>query len=435
MILSTMVPRDPKWDEAASDSPYTSALPFAGRIGSLGTCPIPWGLGNIRVKPEISRDASAIEQNRLPLREVAPASALSQRLATAFVIAMIYAMVAAASFHGYYTKWRMSDLVSSQSLVNMLDGTAARPFVYRQLLPQAATIIEQALPQGARLAIEQRLNSAQGALRPPIGAEATKQGYAVRYRIVYYATFLSLFLALFALRSVCLTLGLSQPAATAAPAVFALTIPILQTRGGYFYDLPELLAFALAARLALGGHIVALLLLAVPATANKEAFFFYCLALPPLLMVRLSVRNAVAAALATAFVSGLTYLAIRLAYAENDGQNAILQLFDNVIFYANPLNLFLLDQTYGLPLFKGYGIVVFGWFAILMAYGWRVVPTSIHRHLQLAAIINVPLLLLFCAEGEVRNLSMLYVAIVALMAGALQRWLAATSTPAGPLAR
>lgn len=391
----------------------------------------PEGLGNIRVKPEIPRDAARIEQSGLPTSAPGAETALHQRLATAFVVTMIYLVVAAASFHGYYTKWRMSDLVPAQSLIAMLDGTAARPFVYRQLLPQTATLIERALPEGARTAIEHRLNTAEGGLRPPIGAEATKQGYATRYRIVYYATFLSLFLALFVLRSICLFVGVGQPAATAAPAIFALMIPILQTRGGYFYDLPELLAFALAARLALGGHIVPLLLVAVPATLNKEAFFFYCLALPPLLMARLSPRNAVVVTLAAAFVSGLTYLAIRYAYAGNDGQNAILQLLDNLLFYANPLNLFLVDQTYGLPLFKGYGIVAFGWFTVLMVYGWHTVPTYIHRHLMLAAVINVPLLLLFCAEGEVRNLSILFVAVVTLIAGALHRWLAVSANSSG----
>lgn len=411
----------------------SSALPFAERIASFGMCPIPRGPGDIRVKPETSRDAARIEQSGLPTSVPGSASALNQRLATAFVITMIYVVIAAASFHGYYTKWFMSDRVPAQSLVAMLDGTAARPFVYRQLLPQAATAIDRALPEGIRAYIEYRFNSAAGALRHPTGVDAAKDGYVIRYRIVYYATFLSLFLALFALRSVCLVIGVSQPAATAAPAIFALMIPILQARGGYFYDLPELLAFALAARLALGGHIVPLLLLAIPATANKEAFFFYCLALPPLLMVRLSLRNAVAVALAAAFVSGLTYLAIRFAYAENDGQNAILQLLNNLLFYANPLNLFLFDQTYGLPLFKGYGIAVFAWFAVLMAYGWHMVPTCIHRHLKLAAVINVPLLLFFCAEGEVRNLSMLYVAIVALIAGALHRWLVMGANSAGSL--
>lgn len=377
------------------------------------------------MKPEISRDATSIEQSGIAISVTGSASALKERLATAFVVVVFYLVVAAAAFHGYYTKWFMSDFAPPQSLVAMLDGTAARPFVYRQLLPQAATLIEQSLPESARVYIEHRFDNAKGALRPPTGTDATKDGYVIRYRIVYYATFLSLFLALFALRSVCLCIGANRGAATAAPAVFALMIPILQTRGGYFYDLPEILAFALAARLALGGYAAALLLLAVPAAANKESFLFYCLALVPLLTVRLSLRNAIATTLGAAFVSGLTYLAIRQIYAANEGQNAIFQLFDNLPFYANPLNLFLFDQTYGLPLFKGYGIVVLGWFAVLMIYGWRMVPEYVHHHLMLAAAINVPLLLLFGAEGEVRNLSMLYIAVVALIAGALHRWLEA----------
>jgi hypothetical protein len=384
------------------------------------------------VKPEISRDAARSKRSLIPASALRSSPALNQRLGATFIVAMIYALVAAAAFHGYYTKWRMSDLIPTQSLISMLDGTAARPYVFRQLLPQAATALERALPEGVRAPIEDRFSNAKGALTHPLGAEAAKEGYVIRYRIVYYATFFSLFLALFALRSVCLSIGVSHAAALAAPPIFALMIPILQTRGGYFYDLPELLAFALAARLALGGHIVPLLLLAVPATMNKETFFFYCLALPPLLMVRLSLRSTVAAALGATFISGLTYLSIRLTYAGNDGQNAIFQLVDNILFYGNPLNLFLFDQTYGLPLFKGYGIVVFGWFAVLMIYGWRMVPRYIHKHLMLAAIINVPLLLLFCAEGEMRNLSMLYVPIVALIAGALHRWLGTATAASGP---
>ena len=378
------------------------------------------------MKPDMPRDVAEAKRSPFSLSVFRPRPVLKERLVRGFVIALIYVLVAAGAFHGYYTKWQMSDFAPPQSLVSMLDGTAARPYVFRQLLPQTATAIEKALPGGVRIAIENRLNNAAGALRHPAGADATKQGYAVRYRIVYYLTFLSLLMALFALRSACLAVGMNKAAATAAPAVFALMFPVLQTRGGFFYDLPELLAFALAARFALGGYIVPLLLLAVPATANKESFFFYCLSLPPLLMVPFSPRKAVATAVAAAFVSGLTYLAIRLHYAGNDGQNIVFQLVDNVLFYVNPLNLFLLDQTYGLPLFKGYGIVVFSWFAVLMVYGWRQVPPSTREHLMLAAAINVPLFLLFCAEGEVRNLSMLYVPIVVLMAGALQRWLKST---------
>jgi hypothetical protein len=140
-------------------------------------------------------------------------------------------------------------------------------------------------------------------------------------------------------------------------------------------------------------------------------------------MRRLNMFRAIAVALAIMLVGGLTYLLISHVYAGNDGSHAIFQLWPAMAFYANPLNLLKLENTYGLPLFKGYGILILGWLTLMMAYGWKEVPLRFRRHLILAAIINLPLFLLFCAEGEIRNLSMTFVGLVILIAGALQRWM------------
>lgn len=347
----------------------------------------------------------------------------SQTFAFYFVLTVIYVAVSGAAFIGYYEKWTMSDGIPSQSLVSLLDGNADRPYVYRQLLPAIANVIEDSLQESVRIKLTTRLANAQGALTPPSGVDANKAGYVLRYRIVYYLTFLSLFLAMFVLRSVCRAIGVGEAAAAAAPAIFVLIMPILQTRGGYFYDYSELLAFSLAVRVALAGRIWALLLLAVPATLNKESYFFFVLTLLPLLLNKLTFQKAIIGQAGSAIVSGATYVVIHELYAHNAGSTAIFQLFQHLVFYANPLNLFLVDRTYGVPLFKGYSIIVFAWFGILAAYGWSRVPTCISRHLQIAAAINVPLFLLFCAEGEMRNLSMLFVGIVAVMAAAIQRWL------------
>lgn len=369
------------------------------------------------MKTSESRAAPGFAGSLLPLLK-----RLSPRAGSLFVLTVIYALVSAAAFHGYYTKWKMSDDVIPQSLVSTLDGTADRPYVYRQLLPQIANTIESLIPEGSRQAIETRLQEAGLGLRSPIGTDARREGYVFRYRIVYYATFLCLFLSLFVLRSICLSAGLDRVSSTAAPALFALLVPVLQNRGGYFYDLPEILAFALAARFALSGRVWALLLLAAPAAANKESFFFYAVSLLPLLRQRLSLRDSLLATAGAVLISGVCYLLIKSAYAGNPGSDTIFQLGKNLLFYLNPLNLLRVDQTYGLPLFSGYGLVVLSWFGIMMAYGWKAVPDYIHRHLALAATVNVPLFLLFCAEGEMRNLSMLYVGTVVLIAGALQRW-------------
>lgn len=51
--------------------------------------------------------------------------------------------------------------------------------------------------------------------------------------------------------------------------------------------------------------------------------------------------------------------------------------------------------------------------------GWRQLPAAIQRHGQVAAAINIPLYLLFCTPGELRDLSMLYVVLMLVLAANL----------------
>ncbi|WP_409560549.1 hypothetical protein [Hyphomicrobium sp. MC8b] len=378
------------------------------------------------MEPRLSSNGSGMTTQidvGVPVFQRIRASITSRTVAFNFVLIVLYAVTAAATFQGYYSKWTMSDETPSQSLISMLDGIADRPYVYRQLLPATANLIEKALPERLRSAISTRLENANGALKAPTGIDANKTGYVLRYRIVYYLTFLSLFAALFVLKSIGECIGAGRPAATVAPIVFAIMIPVIQTRGGYFYDYPELLAFALAARLALAGQVGLLLLLAVPATLNKESYAFFTLSLWPLLLYRVSGRKALIGTVGSLVISLAAYAVVHQIYSGNPGSTAIFQFFRHLSFYANPLNLFGFDQTYGLPLFKGYSLIMFAWIAVFAYYGWPNTPHYIKAHIAIAAIVNIPLFFLFCAEGEMRNLSMLYVGFFVLMAMAMQKWL------------
>ena len=55
---------------------------------------------------------------------------------------------------------------------------------------------------------------------------------------------------------------------------------------------------------------------------------------------------------------------------------------------------------------------------VLDALEWRLMQ----RHAQIAAAINLPLYVLFCAPGELRNLSMLYVVLLVVLATNLEEW-------------
>ena len=65
---------------------------------------------------------------------------------------VFYFVVAAASFNGYYHKWHFAELDAPGDDLRyhfemMMDGTAYRPYVQRQLLPAAANWIDSAVPR------------------------------------------------------------------------------------------------------------------------------------------------------------------------------------------------------------------------------------------------------------------------------------------------
>jgi hypothetical protein len=59
--------------------------------------------------------------------------------------------------------------------------------------------------------------------------------------------------------------------------------------------------------------------------------------------------------------------------------------------------------------------------------GWRYLPATVQRHALVAAVINIPLYLLFCWPGEIRNLSLLYIVFLLLLAVNLNHWIASSA--------
>ncbi|WP_447920796.1 hypothetical protein [Achromobacter aegrifaciens] len=353
-------------------------------------------------------------------------------------------MVAAASFNGFYTKWRLNDGHPSLGLSYMVEGTAARPYVYRQLLPAIANQVQALLPAAtverisSSLSDPRKVNSRSSlAMRYP-ASEALQPAVALRYYIVYYLTFFALVASLYVMRGLCLRAGATGPAAIAAPAIMALLLPFLLTEGGYFYDFTEVLFIMSAVTLSLGmatlcsWRAALLLMLAGLATWNKEAFFWFTPALYPLLRGHLDRIRAAGLVAALMFVGGCVYLAMRLRYAGNPGSTVDFQLWTNLLFYIDPGNWFRTENTYGVLLPRGFSIVFVLVFAGLGVKAWRSLPAALRTHGAVAAAINLPLFFLFCSPGEMRNLSMLYPTLTVLIACALSTWLSLAARPGGP---
>ncbi|CAG9272223.1 hypothetical protein [Paraburkholderia unamae] len=340
---------------------------------------------------------------------------LGAHITRSVMLLCTYLLVAAAAVCGNYAKHSFGDGNTGTSLTEIMDGTAERPYVYRQLLPTIANTAERLLPQPLKTRFLEHL--AQDApAHNPLRATFTRAkstddpAYALRYYVVYGLSFCSLLVAMLMLRQVCLDLAGDEVAATLAPLVLAIVMPAT-----YFYDFPELMFMATAVWLACRAKIAWLVALTLVATFNKESFPVFAVTLYPFLRLRASRRAAVACIGVCIAAGALVNALVKYRYAGNAGDPALFNLWLNLRFYANPRNYFLTEWTYGIPLPRPTNIVILGLLALLVSTGWSALPKCARRHALLAAACNVPLFLALGYVDEVRALSMLDVSAALLL--------------------
>ena len=219
---------------------------------------------------------------------------------------------------------------------------------------------------------------------------------------------------MFLWRKIFIELTKNKMAGTFAVCCFVLLIPIFETVGGFFYDFGELLFFTLAVFFALRGNWLALIIISPFAEYNKESFLFFVMTLFPLLAVKLGNKKAAVTIIFSAFISGCVYLYVSNFYAGNAGGSTEIHLMDHIKDLTGGWTE--LEVTYGV--FIGQGmflphVLLVSW---IFKNSWNALPKEWKNHIKLAAAINIPLYLLFCATGELRNLSMLYMGFMAMLA-------------------
>jgi hypothetical protein len=145
------------------------------------------------------------------------------------------------------------------------------------------------------------------------------------------------------------------------------------------------------------------------------------LTLYPLIRLR---RSRVAALVAIAVLCGVclaVYLPMPMRFAQNPGGTVELQWMDQLRFLAHPQSfLFATEETYGVRMLRIYTVLPMALLVWTVWRGWKHLPIAIRSHGQIAAAINIPLYLLFCYPGELRNLSMLYVVLLLCIAANLE---------------
>ena len=375
-------------------------------------------------------------------------TAIINRLLLIFVMFTL----TAAAFEGFFVKWGLHD----EYFDSILAGTLYRPWAYRRLMPDAANAFRSSL------SIEQQTELSTYLERDNFLSDKFRQTdiqsrYIIEYYFMYVVSFVSFLLSAFVMRRLCTEVTEDPIAGTLGAMLFILLFPLISTVGGYFYDFTELLFFMTAALMAWRGNWIGILLLTPFAEFNKESFFFLLFTLFPLLRRHLPLKKTLAVLGASIMIAGLIYLKLQQLYADNPGSDTIFFLPTNIEVFSpliavpiaymisrrinnRPIKNIIVGGTviavtaalfhFDLPIVERYFIVehtysvlsgeqlfiphllMIGW---LIKCTWARLPIEWKNHAKAASAINVPLWLLFCYPGELRNLSMLYPTLVLML--------------------
>jgi hypothetical protein len=341
---------------------------------------------------------------------------------------MLFFVAASASFNGFYDKWYFRETGVNQGanparpefnlgLAEMLDGTAARPYVYRQLIPASANWLDVVVPERFKSACRGSLDSWM--LGSPL---AHNPAYSFRYFVVFVVTFLFAWLSVLAMYLVCVVLDVPPVGRVFAPVLMVLVLPYFLTIGGYYYDYPELAFLALAVWMGLKFDWWWMLPLVALGTWNKESFLLITLTLYPILRTRHSTIGALLGTGLLALTCAAVYFSIRSHYVHNPGGTVLAQWNAQLNFLMDPRNLIRRERTYGVTAFGAFSLLPLTLIAWTCIRRWSRLPLAIRRHGLIAAAINLPLFFLFCTPGELRDMSMLYIVFMLLLAANLTNW-------------
>jgi hypothetical protein len=331
-------------------------------------------------------------------------------------------IIASATFNGTIAKYGLMDGCRKFGIEKIVDESAHRPFVYRQLLPQIAKMAERN--------VDAIITCKAEVLADEIASSYAKTklsdkdpSYKFIWLAVYGLAFLSLFFGLILIHKILLEFSIDYHVSLLAVAIFSLSIPYLQTPYvGFYYDYSELFFISAVILLALRKRLTYLVFLPLTAiaTLNKETFTFFIPTLYPFIRQNNSPRKTLATLGAAALLSCCINVVLKVNYSTNPGGSAELHLFGNIRHYLSPEYYFKFFWTYGTPSPRGANILVIIVLGYLLFKSWRHLDSKIKMHAKIATAITLPLFFVLCETGELRNLSFLYITLAFLIAIALK---------------
>jgi len=357
-------------------------------------------------------------------------SLISDRIFFKLCRYVLFFVIAAASVHGFFSQYHFTDINEDGSIhgknnfASILEGTADRPYVYRQLLPMTANWLDSHTPAKLKDRLYNQKDNQGKFYRERLfdSPLARTQSYFLRYWLMFTFVFASAYISLHALFEVGKSIGLPPLVAAFSSLIVLLCIPFFMQPAGYYYDYPELAFVALGALVAVRYHWFWLIPVTALATWNKESYLFYVLLLFPLLRIRLARGKALLATTLAAATSVAVQTVIRHIYANNHGgavEIHLRQQFASFLGLYNPLHL---NNAYGLLLPFTENVLLILLIIGIARFGLLSLSLNVRQHIYWTALVDFLLYLFLGSPYELRAMGFLYLTLMILIGSVTCRY-------------
>jgi len=340
-----------------------------------------------------------------------------QRLAAAFrwiLLTAVYVFTAAFVLNAFMVQWGFRGENSPFGFERLLDHSAERPYVYRVLSPTVINAVAAVIPETLVADGRKWLLDESPLLRYKRPGESWSVEKSKKWHVAYFYLFACLLGILVAARvltrAVC---DVTPLFADFAPSVALLFLPLTFHFGGYLYDFAELALMLLCLLALVKSRLIWFYPVYLLAILNKESnvlisFFFLAVMYDALPRKKLLAHFA-----AQVTIGALIVLALRIAFLDNGGSQALLSFPLNVLFWSSPKAYWSFITPYA-PLIlvpRGANLISLFLLAFMVLWSWNQKPGAVRRLVLLSAACNLPLFLLFAFLDEIRNLSITFPAI------------------------
>lgn len=330
-----------------------------------------------------------------------------------FMLIFLILTVTSAGFCGFFLKWSFREGSESFGFTALIEGTAKRPFVHRQLLPFVVKKTVEIIPEQTKEKLSKNLTEKKH-IEKRFAQAKIPEKYVPEYYVMFIYCFVIFFAAICILRLLLIEVTQDKFSGTLGALLFAIIFPFFEVLGGYYYDFGEILFFFLAALLAVRKKFIPLLLITPLAEWNKESFLFFAATLFPLFNKNFGLKKSAAMTLGIIFTAGISYLYVRQIYLNNPGDMADGRFFEHMENIFDIKSYFLTDSIYGLPLPSRMFFLHVIYVLWIIKNFWHKLSDEWKLHAKIAVVINTILYFMFVVPGELRDLSMLYVSLMIL---------------------